>query len=190
MAPLMAWIVPSKPIRSAYGPSSPNAVAVTSTMDGYRSCSTSQSIPIRRLVSMGRLATTMSAVARSASMISAASRRWACNVIERFPRLQTRYMAPEPSSATGAMYRSSPPPGRSTRITSAPRSASRAAHHGPATCLPKSRTRMPASTPASCDGVMVASGVNPATSLAVLEVARTTTSTRCQPRCVTASSVP
>src|SRR5262249_46648104 len=60
-----------------------------------------------------------------------------------------RNMAPPPPgpAPTGMSPRSSPPPGRSMRITSAPRSPSNAAQKGPAMKRPKSRTRTPSSTP-------------------------------------------
>src|SRR2546423_2708276 len=59
-------------------------------------------------------------------------------------------MAPMPSSVTGVTQRSSPPSSRSTRMTSAPRSASNAPQYGPAMNRPKSTTRIPSSMASVC----------------------------------------
>src|SRR5881397_1747330 len=63
--------------------------------------------------------------------------------MSRLLRLMTRYAAASPSLWGGHVRDSSPPPGSSTLMTSAPRSARRAPHHGPAMTRERSMTRMP-----------------------------------------------
>src|SRR5215471_5115864 len=100
-----------------------------------------------RSVSAGKLAITTSAVLMSRAATSRPSGFDTSSVMPRLPRLTWRYMAPTPSDVTGVIHRSSPPSTRSTRITSAPRSASNAPQYGPAMYRPKSTTRVPSSTP-------------------------------------------
>src|SRR3954447_1026251 len=90
---------------------------------------------------------TTSAVAISLAASSRPSGEVTSSVMPRLPRLHWRYIAPMPSEVTGVIQRSSPPSTRSTRMTSAPRSASSAPQYGPAMYRPKSTTRVPSSTP-------------------------------------------
>jgi hypothetical protein len=85
------------------------------------------------------LATTTSAVATSFRTISRPFGAAGSNVIPSLLRFIARNIAPPPVNGsvagpapTGIMPRSSPPPIRSMRITSAPRSPSSAAQNGPA----------------------------------------------------------
>src|SRR6516164_2221886 len=81
----------------------------------------------------------------------AALRDAGSRVIPSLLRFIARNIAPPPAgpAPTGMKGRSSPPPSRSMRITSAPRSARSAAQNGPAMYRPKSRMRMPSNTPAN-----------------------------------------
>ena len=131
-APAMTWPMPSKPCLWLHGPPAPNAVTVVRMMSGLTARRLSRSSARERSTSGGRLATTTSAVATSFLTTSRPSGAAGSSVIARLFRFMTRNMAPTPSAPTGATQRSSPPPRRSMRITSAPRSASSAAQYGPA----------------------------------------------------------
>src|SRR5262245_30242714 len=142
----MAWPIPSKPCLWLHGPPAPKAVTVVRMMSGFTRRRLSRSSARWRSTSGGRLATTTSAVATSFFTISRPFGDDGSSVIARLLRFMTRNIAPTPSSPTGATQRTSPPPSRSMRMTSAPRSASSAAQYGPAMYRPKSSTRMPART--------------------------------------------
>src|SRR6185503_7411409 len=96
----------------------------------------------------GRFATTMSALPTSRVITSDACGWPRSRVIPRLLRLQLRNNPPSPLSVTGPSLRSSPPSRRSTRITSAPKSANNIAQYGPARKRPKSMTRIPSRGPA------------------------------------------
>src|SRR5262249_4394105 len=145
-APLMTWPMPSKPCLWLHGPPAPNAVTVVRMMSGFTRLRLSRSSDSERNTSGGRFATTTSAVATSFLTISRPSDEDGSSVMPRLLRFIVTYIAPIPSSLIGATQRSSPPPMRSMRITSAPRSARSAAQYGPAMYRPKSSTRMPSST--------------------------------------------
>src|SRR5207244_3784327 len=156
--PHIAWPTPSKPRLSLNGPPAPKAVTVVRMMSGFTRRRLSRSRASARSTSGGRLATTTSAVATSLRTISRPSGHAGSSVMARLLRFMTRYSAPTPSGATGATQRSSPPPRRSMRITSAPRSARSAAQYGPAMYRPKSRTRVPVRTPSRCPSCSVMGG--------------------------------
>ncbi len=130
--PAITWPMPSKPCLWLQGPPAPNAVTVVRMMSGFTARRLSRSSASVRSTSGGRLATTTSAVATSLRTISRPSGQAGSSVIARLLRFITTYIAPTPSAPTGATHRSSPPPIRSIRMTSAPRSASSAAQYGPA----------------------------------------------------------
>src|SRR5258705_11265943 len=147
--PHMSWPMPSKPCLWLHGPPAPNAVTAVRMMFGFTRRRLSRSSASPRNTSGGRFATTTSAVATSLRTTSRPSALDGSSVIARLLRFMTRNIAPTSSSPTGATHRSPPPPRRSIRMTSAPRSASNAAQYGPAMYRPKSRTRTPARTPLS-----------------------------------------
>src|SRR5437764_4017265 len=115
-------------------------------MSGLTRRKLSRSSASERRTSGGRFATTTSALATGVLTTSRPSTEDGSSVMPRLLRFMTTYIAPIRSSVIGATQRSSPPPIRSMRITSAPRSASSAAQYGPAMYRPKSSTRMPSRT--------------------------------------------
>src|SRR6266576_2607262 len=119
----MTWPMPSKPCLWLHGPPAPNAVTVVRMMSGFTRLRLSRSSESERKTSGGRFATTTSAVATSFLTISRPSGEDGSSVMPRLLRFMVTYSAPIPSSLIGATHRSSPPPIRSMRITSAPRSA-------------------------------------------------------------------
>src|SRR5215470_12940764 len=88
----------------------------------------------------------------SALTTSTASGALRSSVMPRLLRLKSRYAAASPSLCGVQVRDSSPAPVSSTLMTSAPRSARRAPHQGPAITRERSMTRMPSS--ASGKGVM------------------------------------
>ena len=101
-------------------------------MSSFVSRRLSRSRRIASSVAGGKFATTTSAVATSRRTISRPAGFIGLSVSDRLFRFICRNMPPSPVGVTGAMKRSSLPRTFSTRITSAPRSPSRAAQNGPA----------------------------------------------------------
>src|SRR5919204_3909361 len=74
--------------------------------------------------------------------------------IPRLLRLLTRYPADSPSLCGGHVRDSSPTPGSSTLMTSAPRSPSSAPQYGPASTRERSTTRTPSSASGAEGGLI------------------------------------
>src|SRR5438874_2702117 len=94
--------MPSKPCLWLHGPPAPKAVTVVRMMSGFTRRRLSRSSDRLRSTSGGRLATTTSAVATSFRTISRPLGDDGSRVIARLLRFMTRYIAPTPSSPTGA----------------------------------------------------------------------------------------
>ena len=89
---------------------------------------------------------TMSARSARRRTSATPSGSWRSMQIERLPRFAQRKYVDSPSTKGGPQLRvGSPPPGRSTLTTSAPRSASIIEQYGPARMRERSRTRTPSS---------------------------------------------
>src|SRR5262245_4836727 len=111
------------------------------------------------MVPVRKFSTTPSAFLTSVFTISAPSGALRSSVMPRLLRLKSRYAAPSPSRYGGQVRDSSPLPVSSTLMTSAPRSASSAPHHGPAMTRERSSTRIPSR--ARGKGVMAATIMRP-----------------------------
>src|SRR5215470_7121766 len=95
------------------------------------------------MVPVRKFSTTTSASFTSRLTTSTASGVFKSRAMPRLFRLNSRYAAASPSLWGGQVRDSSPGPVSSTLMTSAPRSARSAPHHGPAMTRERSMTRMP-----------------------------------------------
>ena len=129
---------------SARGPVLPNELTTPTTAAGCAACTASQSSP-NRFARSGRKLWRSTSVDSSRRRLASRPRSvLRSRTTERFPRLSGRKYLPTPG-ATGMTWRYASPPGGSTLMTSAPRSARGTPHRGPATYCAYSRTLTPSS---------------------------------------------
>src|SRR4051812_39846578 len=144
--PLRAAMAPSYPGTSASGPDDPHPVMDACTTSGWRARVASASMPQRRARDGGPDTTSTSAVATSAPRSSRAA-GWA--------RSSSTLRLPRSHSGAAASARKRSPPGRSTLMTSAPKSARTMVAMPPTGPVVTSTTRNPSNTcgmPGSYEG--------------------------------------
>src|SRR5229473_2614124 len=139
-------------MRSLSGPASPKPLIASRTRRGLSSASRSSPSPSRSITPGRKFSTSTSAQRTSASTNARSCGSFKSMATLRLPRLtDKKYVlsAPSPAGTNGGpqCLVSSPDPGRSTLITSAPRSPSSIAAYGPASTLASSSTCTPARGP-------------------------------------------
>src|SRR6516164_3973127 len=115
------------------------------TSRGLIACSASQPSPQRSSTPGRKFSRTTSQCGTSRRTMSCPFGRWRSSVISFLLRLSTANQYSQPSSDGPKRRRSSPRPGISVLITSAPNSAISAPQNGPATTWASSSTRIPSS---------------------------------------------
>src|SRR5216684_742265 len=140
-------------MRSLSGPASPKPLIASRTRRGLSSASRSSPSPSRSITPGRKFSTSTSAQRTSASTNARSPGSFRSMATLRLPRLTDRkyvLSAPSPAGTNGGpqCLVSSPAPGRSTLITSAPRSPRSIAAYGPASTRARSSTCTPVSGPA------------------------------------------